>query len=203
MLFLVEFCVFVMCLTSVLSKELLIDYLSLSKSVNITTACAKDLDLIRKGIDEHEIWAMKIRDASGKSTSNFVWGNNFWLGNKLACEMLNNPKLIPLTDTKTRRHHENITAIASKIPVVYRMIYASHTSPIQFDIESFEFVGLQIGICFPKACVDEDTIKMSHEIFSSGEFQDTQIYGEVKFAKTKVLKLRENFFDDFFVKSFA
>lgn len=188
----------------VLGHELLLDFLNLqheNNAVKLSEKCSNDLASIKSGIEKHEIWAMKIRDASGKSSAGFIWGNNFWLGSEIACENLNNPKRIPMTRTATRRNHENVTSIASKFPVEYRMFYATHTSPIQFDSEVFEFVGLQIGICFPKSCVESEIVEMSKIIFKSGEFKQTQIYGEMSFVKTKTLKLRDDFFRDPFTVS--
>jgi hypothetical protein len=183
--------------------EVLMDILNFANLKGVSAECSSDLKLLKSAIEKHEIWAMKIRDSSGKSSSDFFGGNNFWLGSSNACERMNNPKLIHLSPTKTRRHHQNITAISSKFPVEYRMVYASHESPIQFDTECYDFVGLQIGICYPKSCGPEDTKQILDRVFSSGEFQKTEIYGKVKLMKTKSLKLRENFFSDVFAKIFV
>lgn len=194
--------VFALITVRVRSYELLIDFLNFqdeNPQVKLSEKCSNDFISMKNGIKNNEIWAIKVRDASGKSSAAFIWGNNFWLGNEKACELLNNPREIPLTPTKTRRSHQNITAIASKFQVEYRMFYATHSSPIQFDTEAFEFVGLQIGICFPKSCNEAEIIEMSKIIFNSGEFKNSEIYGDVEFVKTKTLKLRVGFFRDPFM----
>jgi hypothetical protein len=191
---------FLIFISRVKCHEVLMDILNLANLTGVSLECSSHLNLLKSAIEKHEIWALKIRDSSGKSSSDFIWGNNFWLGSSYACEMMNNPKLVHLTPTPTRRHHQNITAVSSKFPVEYRMIYASHESPIQFDTECFDFVGLQIGICYPTSCGSEDTKQILDRVFSSGEFQRTEIYGKVKLMKTKSLKLRENFFSDVFAK---
>lgn len=190
--------------THVKSHELLFDFLNFeaqNPAVKLTEKCSEDLSSITNGIKNNEIWAIKVRDASGKSSADFIWGNNFWLGSEKACEFLNHPKKIPQVATKTRRSGENVTLIASKVPVEYRMFYATHTSPIQFDTETYRYVGLQIGICFPKSCEESEIIEMSRIIFKSGEFDQPVIYGEVNFVKTKNLKLRADFFKDPFTKA--
>ena len=109
--------------------------------------------------------------------------------------MLNNPKKFLLTPSKTRlTKHENLY-IATKVPVEYRMFYASHTSPIQFDQDMYDFDGLHVGLCFPQSCQQKEAEQMAEAVFQSGEFTNTVIYGNVKFMKTKTLKLRENFAD--------
>lgn len=72
-----------------------------------------------------------VQDASGKSSVGFSWGNNFWLGAERACYLLNEPPTISLVKSSNRKMLPNMTDIASKIPVEYRMFYASHTSTVQ------------------------------------------------------------------------
>lgn len=76
------------------------------------------------------------------------------------------------------------------------MFYAAHTSPIQFDPEMDNFVGLHIGLCFPESCKEREINDMAKIIFDSETFQDKALYGNISFNKTKTLDLRENFFDE-------
>ena len=186
---------------SITCSEPMLDFLNIQKThpeidFKLTKECENSFDLIKKGIDENEIWAIKVLDASGRTQPGFVWGNSFWLGSKRACEMLNNPKRIPLPLSSSRLMLPHIPEIATKVPVEYRMFHASHTSPIQFDSDTFEFVGLHIGLCFPKACHEEEIKRMAEVVFQSGEFKNTAIFGDVKFNMTRTLKLRENFFEE-------
>lgn len=185
--------------------EVLIDFLEIQKNhpeinFKLSEECESSIDAISEGIAKNEIWTIKIRDASGTSQPGFVWGNKFWLGSKKSCENLNDPKKFPLTPSITRLTHLNLMNIATKVPVEYRMFYASHTSPIQFDTDLFDFDGLHVGLCFPKACRYQEIVRMAEVVFQSGEFKNTVIYGNVTFTKTKTLKLRANFFDEMFVR---
>lgn len=180
-------------------KEVLLDFLEFPQNhpeVQLSESCVNSLREIKSGIESDQLWAMKVRDASGFSRSGFIFGNNFWLGQEVACNLLTHPIEIPLTPTKTRRMHRNDTVVASKVPVEYRMFYVNHTSPIQFDSEMFYFVGLHIGLCFPKLCDEKEIKIMAGNIFQSNEFNNTAIYGRASFFGTKVLKLRENFFQE-------
>lgn len=178
------------------AHELLFDFLNFQKDhreINLTEKCASALSEIKNGIKDDQLWAIKVRDASGKSGTGFVWGNNYWLGQERPCYWLNRPREIILTSTKTRRMHRNDTAVISKVPVEYRMFYATHTSPVQFDGEMFNYVALHVGLCFPKACETSEINEMAKMIFQSETFNQA-VYGKVAFVKTKTLDLRDNFF---------
>lgn len=189
---------------TVFCHELLLDFLKFqdeNSKVKLSKQCSNHINVLKNGVDNNELWAIKVRDASGKSGSNFLWGNNFWLGNEKACEFLNYPEERYAVAINPRRSYQNTVGLISKIPLEYRMFYASHTSPIQFDTQGFLFEGFQIGICFPKGCSESEIVEMSKIIFNSGEFKNSQIYGEVKFIKTKTLELRDDFFRDPFTKA--
>jgi hypothetical protein len=187
------------------SMEPLLEFLNIQENhreidFDLSEKCEKSLIKISEGIKQNEIWAIKISDASGKSHSGFVWGNKFWLGSETACEVLNHPKKFPLTSSNTRLMLPHVINIATEVPVEYRMFYASHTSPIQFDPDLFEFDGLHVGLCFPKACQEQEINRMAQVVFQSGEFTNIAMYGNVTFTKTKNLKVRANFFDEIFVR---
>lgn len=176
--------------------ELLLDFLNFGEKhpeVNLSDKCSEALIMINNGLLDNKLWALKIRDASAKSPSGFIWGNNFWLGHERYCHLLNDPKRIPLSSRPNRRMHENDTITLSEVQVEYRMFYATHTSPVQFDSEMFDFVGLTIGLCFPRDC-GNDVTKMAGVVFESTIFQDSTLYGNISFIKTKTLGLRDGFF---------
>lgn len=179
--------------------EVLLSFLNFSPEkllVQLTDNCAKSLHKIKVGIESEEVWAEMIRDVSGRSSAGFLWGNNFWLGQKKACNLLNDPPKIPITFSETRRMHQNVTEVRSKVSVNYRMFYANHSSPIQFDTDILKFRGLQIGVCFPSDCEEKEVSEMAEVVFQSEEFQSSSVYKKVSFVSTKVLRLREDFFKD-------
>jgi Nose resistant-to-fluoxetine protein, N-terminal domain len=191
---------FLLCFVSTVQcHELLLDFLNVQEDFpeldfNLTTKCANSLSSIRNGIAGNEVWAIKVLDASGKPRTGFVWGNNFWLGDERSCYQLNKPRKVSLVSSSRRRMHSHVPSIATKVPVEYRMFYASHTSPIQFDTDLFDYVGFHVGLCFPKSCQHDEINKMAEIVFQSKIFQNVEIYGNVSFTKTKTLKLRDGFF---------
>lgn len=83
-----------------------------------------------------------VLDASGHVGAGFVWGNNYWLGSKKACERVEEPTRIVLSHDLTKNHIENLTEIASPFPVGYKLIWAKHQSQWQLDINTFDKVSI-------------------------------------------------------------
>lgn len=178
------------------SHDVLLDFLNFQDNhpnVVLDRKCARDLREIKNGIESREIWALKILDASGKPAAGFTNGNNFWLGREHECSLINNPTAIPMTFSLTRRMHPDLVLSKSNVPVGYRMLYANHSSRIQFDSEMFRFFGLHIGLCFANSCRDGDVQTMAELIFQEEFWRDNPFLGEVTFVNTKTLQLRENF----------
>lgn len=163
---------------------------------NVSENCATDLFKIQRGIDTSELWALKILDSSGKSSTGFIDGNNFWLGSETVCSLLNDPIKVPLPSSKTRRMSNLATSVKSEVPVDYRIIFASHSSHVQFHSEIFNLVGLHIGLCLPKSCDEKDIQTLAESLFSSELKNESLLYGKLKYETSKKLQLRENFFKD-------
>lgn len=190
--------VFISLLFKIQCHELLIDFLKYNDHHRLTESCKSDLKTLREGIESDEVWAMKVRDASGKSTSGFMWGNNFWLGGERACFNLNKPPKINLIKSANRKMFENMTQVASVIPVEYRVFYATHTSTVQFDADLFNKSILHVGLCFPKACSHEEADAMARTIFDE-KFRNDLLFGNLRYFETKTLDIRRNFFHEPFV----
>jgi hypothetical protein len=132
----------------------------------------------------------------------FTRGNNFWLGSKQSCHELNNPPKITLKYVPTRIMQLNVTDVKSVVPVVYRMFYLSHKSTIQFDLDFFDLSKIiHLGLCLPLTCDHHDAEIFGEKIFPSTTFNEKNIFGDVKFLKSKVLELRKNFWNEPFSMS--
>lgn len=183
---------FIVSVSHVQCHSLLIDFLNFQDQNLLTKSCENDLRTLKKGIESDEVWALKVHDASGKSTSGFMWGNNFWLGLERACFLLNNPPKIHLIRSSNRRMLENMTEVASAIPVEYRMFYATHKSTVQFDADLFNKSILHVGLCFPKSCNQDEVDVMARKVFEN-KIRNDLLFSDLKFLATKTLDIRKNF----------
>lgn len=77
---------------------------------------------------------LSVMDASGSPSSGFVWGNNYWLGSREHCRLLNEPRRVYLVEIENRISHGDLMEIGPRIPVEYRIFYVNHRSQMQLDL---------------------------------------------------------------------
>nr|XP_033322023.1 nose resistant to fluoxetine protein 6-like [Megalopta genalis] len=104
--------------------------------------CRGDMELFVESLRAGKLWAAKMSDASGRYSSQFHFGNGFWLGSSSLCRELNH------TDGKGR------PVIDAKPPFppyllkfhVARMLLALPTELQFFQQQVF------LGLCLPATC---------------------------------------------------
>lgn len=52
---------------------------------DMSDACAADVDVYLSHLDRGKSWALKMSDATGRYSSSFFWGNNYWTGSEALC----------------------------------------------------------------------------------------------------------------------
>lgn len=91
-------------------------------------------------------WKKQVLDASGHVAPGFIWGNNYWLGSKKACQFINEAAPVILSHKLHKNHFKNLTYIESPFPVEYKLVWAKHHSQLQVDISTFEKVRVFFSI---------------------------------------------------------
>lgn len=92
-------------------------------------------------ITTHAIFKSTVMDASGRMEAAFVFGNNFWLGSKSSCARITDPHPVRLDPRYQRSMLANLTAITAPMSITYRMVYAKHFSPLQYDLKIYDKVS--------------------------------------------------------------
>ncbi|XP_026725868.1 nose resistant to fluoxetine protein 6-like [Trichoplusia ni] len=72
---------------SLLDHHNWMDFIS-NGSLALPPKCENDLRAYLNGLNEGQLWASKIFDASGQYTPNVLFGNEYWLGSLNACKDL-------------------------------------------------------------------------------------------------------------------
>ncbi|CAH0600636.1 unnamed protein product [Chrysodeixis includens] len=72
---------------SLLDHHNWMDFIS-NGSLALPSKCENDLKAYLNGLNEGQLWASKIFDASGQYTPNVLFGNEYWLGSLNACKDL-------------------------------------------------------------------------------------------------------------------
>lgn len=183
--------------SGVQSESLLQDFVTFNHSETsaVSGKCANDCQILSEALEIREIWALKADDASGRKPVGFFHGNNFFLGNEFICEKLDDPPEIYLAPVANGNRLLNVSTLAvkSEIPVQYRLIYLSHKSDLQFNAEVYVLNTIHIGLCLPKACSGSDLEILSNLLIVKSFNDQSDVYGEVKFKKSKRLVLRSDF----------
>lgn len=72
-------------------------------------------------------------DASGTYRSNFVWGQNAWLGSELQCSFINTPPKMTLSPDVPKLMDKHLISTTSPIEMDYKMIFLIIVSPYKVD----------------------------------------------------------------------
>lgn len=93
-----------------------------------------------------------VADASGSvPRSGFIWGYNYFLGSRIACESTNNepPQTLGIS-SKSKIH--SILSNTSPVSVKYQVFILNFTSPTQLDVQFNVRPLIHIGLCLPATC---------------------------------------------------
>ncbi|XP_008212464.1 nose resistant to fluoxetine protein 6 isoform X1 [Nasonia vitripennis] len=103
---------------------------------DVGSECRRDMTTFLNNLKRGELWAAKLSDASGRYSSQYHFGNGFWLGSSTLCRELNATDVLPF--------HVQF--------YVTRMFFM-----LPSDIES-STRQVFIGLCLPSTC-DQSSVK--------------------------------------------
>ncbi|CAK9821800.1 Nose resistant to fluoxetine protein 6 [Anthophora retusa] len=101
--------------------------------------CRKDLEFFLRSLQDGKPWAAKVSDASGRYSSQFHFGNGFWLGSSTLCKELN------ATNRKIHQELDNRPPYPLKFYVARMYL----TLPKELD---FSVRQVFLGLCLPATC---------------------------------------------------
>ncbi|XP_022113117.2 nose resistant to fluoxetine protein 6-like [Pieris rapae] len=127
---------------------------------NVTGQCREDMQEYIEGLKERLLWALKMEDASGRYTSMFYWGNNYWTGSAELCQILNE---------QHAAHHNNrsggsqifsewrqdvsMSGLGPPFDTAFYNVRMKVTTDLHEIIKTRRTIHL--GLCFPRACSRE------------------------------------------------
>lgn len=114
-----------------------------------------------------------VADASGKISSGFVWGSNFFLGSKPACDSINFQNESLGLSSKVKSLH-SILAHRSPVAVAYQVFVANFTSDHQIDVEFNVRPLIHLGLCLPRSCDPVGFYAAVQEAFESVDVYSIQ-----------------------------
>ncbi|KAF5279566.1 hypothetical protein FQR65_LT03388 [Abscondita terminalis] len=98
-------------------------------------------------------------DASGQPESGFLWGNNIWIGSHFQCTDISNRKPLEINHLKVKRPEQTPYDFPP-----YEMAFAvanmKHNSTQQQHAQMPLEFTIQLGLCIPKSCSEEELYKL-------------------------------------------
>ncbi|KZC08232.1 PREDICTED: nose resistant to fluoxetine protein 6 [Dufourea novaeangliae] len=101
--------------------------------------CKRDLEVFLKSLNDGKLWAAKMSDASGRYSSQFHFGNGFWLGSSTLCRELN------ANDGKDRSESHD----RPPYPLKFHVARMNLILPKEFELSTTQ---LFLGLCLPATC---------------------------------------------------
>ncbi|XP_020277996.1 nose resistant to fluoxetine protein 6-like [Pseudomyrmex gracilis] len=102
--------------------------------------CRRDMERFLDALRNGKLWAAKMSDASGRYSSQFHFGNGFWLGSSTLCRELN------VTDGK------NVASVDEKqppYPLRFHVARLYLSLPKELDFSTRQVF---LGLCLPATC---------------------------------------------------
>ncbi|KAJ6641361.1 Nose resistant to fluoxetine protein 6 [Pseudolycoriella hygida] len=143
---------------------------------NEESECVQDTNVILGGIQNKDVWALKILDANPNVPSSFINGDNFWFVPSRLCDGINSPMAISLSDHIPKMMRSDLLNSTSPIKVQQRMIYANFTSDMQVDSNFHIKPIIHIGLCVPKSCTEDEIVKATQKFLNKNEISLQQIF---------------------------
>lgn len=125
----------------------------------ISGECKQDMQKYVDGLMDRKLWALKMEDASGRYTSMFYWGNNYWTGSAELCDILNDELALTRSVNKSSTNNqifndwrEDVSMASSGAPFAT----AFYVARVAVTTNLTEIVKnrrtLHLGICLPLSC---------------------------------------------------
>ncbi|XP_034952182.1 nose resistant to fluoxetine protein 6-like [Chelonus insularis] len=104
--------------------------------------CQHDMELFLNGLKNGDLWAAQMSDASGRYSSQFHFGNGFWLGSSSLCKELNSTH-----DSETNRMASSVSSLP--YPVNFHVARMGLTFPADIEPSTRQVF---LGLCLPSTC---------------------------------------------------
>ncbi|XP_053664440.1 nose resistant to fluoxetine protein 6 [Anopheles marshallii] len=150
--------------------------ISIAERDELSERCYRELQRVYHGIQQKEIWAMKVLDASGSQESGFMWGHNHWIGSEKGCESTRTPLSITLSDRYRRNMKRNLVTALAPFELDYRIVFAKHQSAWQVDVKFQSENILHIGVCIPRSCTNDELHNLTARYFDENLVLAQDIY---------------------------
>ncbi|OWR49275.1 hypothetical protein KGM_215307 [Danaus plexippus plexippus] len=146
----------------ILDSEILMQQWDKLKN-SVTGDCRKNLQEYVQGLQERRLWALKMEDSSGRYTSMFYWGNNYWTGSAELCSILNQHHSTQHAHTTQNssgsqifsewRQDVSVTGDGPPFSTAFFNVRMTVSTDVAEIIKTKR--TLHLGLCLPRTCSRE------------------------------------------------
>ncbi|XP_032670293.1 nose resistant to fluoxetine protein 6-like [Odontomachus brunneus] len=114
--------------------------------------CKRDMERFLDALRDGKLWAAKMSDASGRYSSQFYFGNDFWLGSSTLCRELNvthEKNARGIDDDEAEGEGEEEESRQSPFPLRFHVARLYLTLPKEVDFSTRQVF---LGLCLPGTC---------------------------------------------------
>ncbi|XP_075990168.1 uncharacterized protein LOC142985805 [Anticarsia gemmatalis] len=125
---------------------------------SVSGECRQDMQKYVDGLMDRKLWALKMEDASGRYTSMFYWGNNYWTGSAELCDILNDDHEPTRPDNESNTNHifndwRQDLSMAGTGPPFETAFYVARVTVTTNLTEIVKTRRtLHLGMCLPHTC---------------------------------------------------
>ncbi|XP_048482019.1 nose resistant to fluoxetine protein 6 isoform X1 [Plutella xylostella] len=126
--------------------------------------CLEHLQLYVDGLVEKRLWAMKMDDASGRYSSMFYWGNNYWTGSSELCLAINDAHEPDMQQANKSsgsqifaawRDDVSLSGARAPFEAAFYSARLALTLAPKAQITNFRRT-VHVGLCLPRSCTPAD-----------------------------------------------
>ncbi|XP_066586806.1 nose resistant to fluoxetine protein 6-like isoform X2 [Prorops nasuta] len=131
----------------------------------LNQTCSQDMEFYLSSLKQGKLWAAKMSDASGRYSSQFYFGNGFWLGSSSLCKEL-----------RSRSINENLSVDERPpYPVGFHVARIYIDLPKELELTRTRQVFL--GLCLPASCDEASLASLLRASADRVERQGNSTYG--------------------------
>ncbi|XP_052737109.1 nose resistant to fluoxetine protein 6-like [Bicyclus anynana] len=128
--------------------------------------CKEDMQEYVEGLQDKLLWALKMEDASGRYTSMFYWGNNYWTGSAELCAILNELHAPSKNHNRSGgsqifsewRQDVSVTGLGPPFDTAFYNVRMSVSTDLPDIVRTRR--TLHLGLCLPRTCSREQVGRM-------------------------------------------
>lgn len=155
---------------------------------NESSLCWRQLQEWRQALEEQKIWALRVLDASGTPRSGFLYGNNYWIGDRAICKDLPNTKALEINHDKIK--HLSTPFDYPPYPLEFAVAYLSHDNIVQLHSGVPLDNTITLGLCLPNSCKSDEVSQLLQNYFNESLLEFQKLHDlELKVENVRILKL--------------